>query len=257
MSFVEQVGDLAQCAEFDAGILKDEIHVWICPLTGDEDAQQLSRLSLDLSVDELKRYQGFGSARDGQIYLRSRAMLRRLLSKYSDVEPSQWQFVLGEHGRPGIDASQHGQKLDFNLSHTSDICACVISDGRACGIDVENTGRQSDYLKVAKRMFAEAELEAISSPVDEKAGKKAFFQYWTLREAYLKALGVGLAGSSKDFQFSIDGAEISLRTEAGVGEDGSYWQFALFDPTGEHTAAVAVQNPDAADRRIIYRMIEF
>ena len=99
-------------------------------------------------------------------------------------------------------------------------------------------------MKIAERMFARSELDFLSNLKDSDY-RNAFFKFWTLRESYVKALGTGLAGSSKDFHFCMNDNEISIdskNTTSDLSTDNERWQFILLEPTANHIAAVAVNN---------------
>ena len=104
--------------------------------------------------------------------------------------------------------------------------------------------RKNDLMKIAERMFSRSELDFLSYLKDSDY-RNAFFKFWTLRESYVKALGTGLAGSSKDFYFCINDNEITIdskKTMSDLSADNEQWQFTLLEPTANHIAAVAVNN---------------
>lgn len=219
--------------------LHTQAHVWFCLPSLIRDEQKLAEYKAVLSTQEIERYQRFRFDKDRHSYLVAHALLRYALSKYAALPASRWQFDIGEHGKPALQ-SPVLPDLYFNLTHTEDLSACVISSGRRCGIDAENIQRKNKLIAVAGRMFAEEEL----AQLDEKDIDRQFYYFWTLREAYLKALGTGLAGSSKDFYFEVEPRELSvvMHRRNNLSGDIKSWQFGLYEPTPSHVLAVGVES---------------
>lgn len=222
--------------------LQTQVHVWFCRPLQIHDEQKLAEYKAVLSAQEIVRYQRFHFAGDRHSYLVSHAMLRKALSKYVRLPASQWRFANGEHGKPVLD-SPPVPGLCFNLTHADGLSACVITSNRRCGIDVENIQRKNRLEAVARRMFADEEL----AQLDEKNIGRQFYYFWTLREAYLKALGTGLAGSSKDFYFDVElpKLKVALRQQADLPADIKNWRFGLYEPTPMHVLAVGLESSDA------------
>ncbi len=224
------------------GQLQTEVHVWFCQPPLIQDAAKLSACKAVLSDSEMAQYHRFLAEKDRHSYLVSHALLRYALSNYADVPAAQWQFTSGEHGKPELLASPAVPEFHFNLTHTAGLSACVIALNRRCGIDAENIQRKNKLNAVARRMFAEEELSQLA------AGDIAsqFYYYWTLREAYVKALGSGLAGSSKQFYFELDVNKLSavMHHKNSFADDSKNWRFSLYEPTLQHVLAVGVESTD-------------
>ena len=243
-----------------SSILENEVHIWFCRPETIKDEEKLVTYRSVLSTQEIQQHDRFHFDKDKHSYLVSHALLRYALSKYSTVEASQWQFSCNSHGKPEL--KQHTADLDidapaikFNLTHTEGLCACVVTLHRACGIDAENIHRKNRLAAVAQRMFAEEELKVLHENTQDT---HQFYNFWTLREAYVKALGTGLAGSSKDYYFSVDpDGSVDVNGRADTQDrtaninfknrrqaENSQWQFCLFEPTKEHCLAVAFESAE-------------
>jgi 4'-phosphopantetheinyl transferase len=208
-----------------------------------------------LSVEERARFGQFQFEQDRLRYLVAHALVRRALSNCSGSDPADWRFSTNEQGRPEIEAPNSVPPLRFNLTHTTELCACVVTLDRDCGIDAEKLSQRGNLRKIANRMFAPAEVDAIGDFSDDRSLDR-FFRHWTLREAYLKALGVGLARSTRDFYFDADdGSRPQLNFVQGPGV-ADHWQFALVRPTDSHLVAIAIHRPDASDLNIVVRALD-
>ncbi len=232
-------------------------HVWLCD--GGETmstAEQEQCLAL-LSAEELARYRRFVFEQDGNRFLTAHTLLRKVLSRYHNTPPQQWRFENNAHGRPSL-VGRAG--LYFNLSHTQGLCACVVSAAPLCGVDVENTQRRNRLPGVAQRMFAEAELQQLRG-CDDAAYRLRFFQYWTLREAYVKALGTGLSASSRQFWFELLDAEREpwrarlCFDEAPPQHVSSDWRFYGWWATSGHVVAVALGG-HAGNAQVLYQQVD-
>ncbi len=120
---------------------------------------------------------------------------RKALSEYCGVEPNTIEFGTSEKGKP------HAVGLDvhFNVSHSSDIVVCAVSD-KEIGIDIEKIRPVNP--RSAERFACPDERDYISSH------KNGFFEIWTLKEAFFKCTGAGLGSGIKSVSFSIDGNKI-------------------------------------------------
>lgn len=123
-----------------------------------------------------------------------------------DYTAGQTPVILGEHGKPSL--SQYPE-IHFNISHSDGIAAAMTSECE-CGIDCERIREFSP--RIMKRCFSETERAAVES-APESERELMFFSLWTLKEAYVKALGAGLTFSLKNAEFTIKGDEISTNLE--------------------------------------------
>ncbi|MDH3979850.1 MAG: 4'-phosphopantetheinyl transferase superfamily protein [Gammaproteobacteria bacterium] len=231
--------------------LRHELHVWLLQPDRVTDEAMLTAYAASLSSEEQARQQRFYFERDRQLFLVAHGMLRRVLSQYVDVAPSHWQFSPGVHGRPEIAVPAGLPALRFNLSHTRGLVACVISLESDCGVDVERLRATRNPQAIANKMYAESEL----ADLDKRAGAdylERFFSYWTLREAYCKATGLGIAHAPRNFAFQISSAgSVAIQFESPAVESADQWQFACLRPASEHLLAIAAHTGDAADKSVV------
>lgn len=246
----------------DTGQLDSEIHIWFTRT----DSMDVPGEAV-LSDSELEKYRSIKHPSNARDYLVAHALLRNVLSKYAGVAVSDLQFEYSEHGKPMLVAAEGVPAIEFNLTHTSatasgqsgsgqsdsgcndsGLCACVISTQGLCGIDVENVARQNRIDAVAKRLFAEEECRVLADSENKAA---AFFRYWTLREAYLKAVGTGLSGSSKVFRFEVDAAaEAAVIHHADLPRENRRWRFQLYRLSPNYQLTVALEAADDVEVRL-------
>jgi 4'-phosphopantetheinyl transferase len=220
----------------------DQVRIWY-HLTEALDEAGVERATAVLSESERTRGQRFLFARDRRDYAAAHALTRAALSRCGDLAPQQWRFQDGAGGKPSLAADAGSPALIFNLSHTHGLVACAIAAGGDVGIDVEGIDRRIGAEQVAARFFSSSEQAGLARcPAGERA--KRFFDLWTLKEAYIKALGHGLSHSLSTFGFELnEPGSIGFMPPPDV--DVAMWQFALFEPTDRHRMAVAVRGePD-------------
>jgi 4'-phosphopantetheinyl transferase len=243
--------------------LSGEAHLWYCYPERFTSAKKIQTLRQMLSKHELEQLQRYRYEQDRHRYLVSHALLRTVLSRYLNVEPECWEFVSNQYGRPAIIDTPESLPLKFNLTHTIGLCACVVTMTSQCGIDAEMMTRNNRLMPIAERMLSTIELETLRDLQDADL-RERFFSYWTLREAYVKALGTGLGGSSKSFYFDIAAPPLS-QGESGnaalcfVGESGETsqnWQLEIFRPDNEHMVTLAIDNAGGARLKIIRQLVE-
>jgi 4'-phosphopantetheinyl transferase len=201
-----------------------------------------------LSGEERERHGRFVFEKDRRLFLAARVLVRTVLSRYAAVDPADWRFDAGSHGRPHIAGPALGlaEGLHFNLSHAPGLVACAVSAAHpATGVDVERLDRARDPLALADRYFAPSEVEALRAcPAADRA--LLFFTFWTLKESYIKARGLGLALPLDGFAFALRDGAVSVHFEEEMGDDAARWRFALFEAGPDHLLALGVDTAGAA-----------
>ncbi len=224
-----------------------DVHIWFRPTEALDEAAIDAAVSV-LSDDERTQFERFHSARDARDYAAAHALLRTSLSRYADRGPSRWRFDRTPPGKPFL-IEEDGFSASFSLSHTHGMVACALTAAAALGVDVECIDRKVDSADIAARFFAPAEAAHLAQ-LDGEVRRERFFDLWTLKEALVKALGVGLAESLNRFAFAVapDGG-ISLSAPAGIGAQS--WQFGLFAPGPRHRLAVAARRSASHTAQLI------
>jgi 4'-phosphopantetheinyl transferase len=218
------------------------VHIWY-HLTEALDETGVARAVAILSDSERQRGQRFMFARDRRDYAAAHALTRVALSRCGDLAPEQWRFQEGADGKPSLAHDGGIAPLTFNLSHTHGLVACAIAPGVDVGIDVERVDRRVGAEEVATRFFSPGERADLARcPAGERT--RRFLELWTLKEAYIKAIGKGLSHPLNTFGFALnEPGSIGFMPPPDV--DSAAWQFALFAPTDLHSMAVAVRREHA------------
>lgn len=220
--------------------LRDAIHVWHVRPDEARDPALLARYRALLSEEEAQRGNRFHFERDQHRHLVTRALVRSSLSRYAPVAPRDWTFRENKYGRPEI-AGPADPALHFNVSHTDGLIVCAVGLAPGLGVDVENVGRKGRTIELARRFFSPVEIAALERQ-PENARRARFFDYWTLKEAYIKARGMGLSIPLREFSLHIEedhGIRISFG--AGLNDAPERWQFAICRPSEHHVLAIAVE----------------
>lgn len=234
---------------------QQEAHVWFMVPESIRDPQTLGKFLRLLSDDELQQYQRYYFAQDSHRYLVSHAVVRMVLSKYLDIAPAEWLFKRSPRGRPEI-ANPTTAALRFNLTHTAGLAACVVTLADDCGIDAERITGRHNPIGVAKRMFSESETKELER-LEGRAYLEHFFTRWTLREAYVKARGIGISFPTRKLTFTVNKdnfVEVSFHPDIEDRRDN--WHFELLKPTAEHIAAIAIRRNGDIDKKIITHFID-
>ena len=151
--------------------------------------------------------------------------LRKLLSKYTAVAPQSLVFGRNAYGKPHL-VEPADTPIQFNMSHTQGMILYAVTRGCPIGVDVEDTRRRAGGMELARRFFAQAEVAALEA-LPTHAQHDAFFRFWTLKEAYIKARGLGLSIPLQSFAFSLgnDRPPTVAFTKPDAGSPNA-WQFA-------------------------------
>ena len=224
--------------------------VWTAAPQLASDPQATGRLLAMLSADERVRADRFHFEKDRRAYLVAHALARLALSaRAPETAPADWRFVTDGHGRPEVDPAENRRRLRFNLSHTDGLVACVVTTEIDCGIDVEHAERTGDLAMLCQSVLTPAE-QAVVSALAPGHQAEGFFRYWTLKEAYAKALGLGLLLPFTECEFRLDGG--AIRLSAAPGSDDADWQFEQWVTGERHVIAVALRRGDAPHGSIVW-----
>ncbi|XP_009619717.1 uncharacterized protein LOC107809958 isoform X1 [Nicotiana tabacum] len=199
--------------------------------------------------------------------LLARTLVRTTIARYqinSSIQPRSLKFRKSIHGKPEVDW-QHCDHcepppLHFNISHTSSLIACGVTINSPIGIDVEAKQRpvKHNVLTLARRYFTEHELHVLTAIKDPHLQHQEFIKLWTLKEAYVKALGGGFSGAPfKTFTVrfgsaigesphlsrnsNTEASEISVDMFDDPSDLTSNWQFMLLELAGSHYAAICTE----------------
>lgn len=171
--------------------LGNNVHIW----TANIDHYISINIEFDryLSQDELKRARNYKFNKDRDRFAATRNILRALLAKYLTTHPKDIQFLYNNHGKPYIN-----EKIHFNVSHSNEMALYAFTNIGHIGIDIEKIQPIADLLEISKQYFSDNEIQTLRSLKLEKQ-LISFFNCWTRKEAFVKAVGTGLSQSLNEF----------------------------------------------------------
>ncbi len=203
------------------------VHVWTVFLRPEEAA--LASLAKLLSQDERDRANRFHFEKDRVAYIAAHGGLRRILAAYFTCDPEDVCFRDGPNGKPAVDGIQ------FNLSHSADLAVVAVTEDRELGVDVERVDPSRADQNVAERFFSPYEVSLLRTlPPGQQT--EAFFNCWTRKEAYLKAIGLGLSVPLDSFDVTLVPGE-PARLLRGVE---AKWRLRSFVPAPGYIGALVV-----------------
>ena len=221
------------------------VHVWVRPVPPGPEDEGLDRLD----PEETARWHRFRRPETRRLFAAAHALLRAALSRYAAVDPRDWRFAADAHGRPHLTGPETG--LTFNLTHTDGLAACAVARGLAVGIDAERPDRRLDLDGMARVAFADPERAQVAAAPPERRNA-VFFGVWTLKEAYIKARGLGLALPLKSFSVTVEPPSITP-----AADDPQAWDATLARPTPDHLLALAVPRGTAVEWRPNVRNVPY
>ena len=235
--------------------LQTEAHVWFVIPENIRDNKVITEFFSLLSTEEINKHNRFHFKEDKHQYLVSHAFVRSVLSKYLDKQPGDLKFHNTKNGKPEILLNHSNRLVRFNLSHTKGLTVCIVTMNDDCGIDTEKIDNKTASIDVARLMFSESEFEFIKN-LSGSTYLKEFFTRWTLREAYVKALGLGIGYPTNKLLFNIvDDNNIGLLIEETNDAICQYWQFHTMQPTSNHIVSIAIKNQYIVQKRLIFRWL--
>ena len=246
-------------------LAEGEVHVW--RVTLDVEPGRLAGIAALLSPDEAERAARFRFERDRRRFIAGRGTLRAVLARYLSADPAELRFRYGPQGKPALDpgllrdpdprpasdpvaatapiaaADSSGGPLTFNLAHSGGRTLIAVARRRRIGVDIEAIRPEVAREKIAGRFFSHAEIDYLRS-LPESEHTEAFFTIWTLKEAYIKAIGGGLTIPLDRFTVSPSQGEASAAVIAADDPEASArWSLQRLFPGPGYAGALAVEGP--------------
>lgn len=211
-------------------------------------AKALHHYSLDLSEDERQRAGRYAFEREWRRFVVARGWLRRLLAERLDARPQDIRFSYGKHGKPALAPPFAHSGLSFNLAHSGDLAVYAFARAQALGVDVEAMRALSDADGIAARFFSATEKNAYQA-LASCHRRTGFFNCWTRKEAFVKALGDGLSHALDEFDVSLaPGEPARILRVADTPGDACGWRLESFVPAPGFIAALVSEAPTNAPR---------
>jgi 4'-phosphopantetheinyl transferase len=213
-------------------IADDEVRVYVAR-PANVDAHTARAL---VTAEERTWLASFRFDRDRHEHLVSRALVRACLARHLGERAESFRFRAGEHGKPSLDPLRD---LFFNASNHRDVVVCALSRHPELGVDVEPVTRGDEILEVVETVFSPAEIVALRAlPLPERRARAVTL--WTVKEAYIKALGLGMSAPLREMTIDHDADPPVVAGEADWFLDVSDRQDARI--------AVAVRGPRTRPR---------
>jgi 4'-phosphopantetheinyl transferase len=222
----------------DFKLSHDDVHVWCASLL--QPVPVIRQLSTLLSSDEQERASRFRFENLQQSFIVARGVLRLLLARYTDFHPKDLVFTYLAAGKPQL-SEQTALPVFFNLSHSHELVLYAFSSTPNVGIDIEHVRQVDDMELIAERNFSAHEALELKSVSPEKISE-GFFNCWTRKEAYIKAIGNGISFPLGEFDVSlIPGEPAKLLSIHGSVLEADRWSMVELHPAAGYTAALVVE----------------
>ena len=220
-------------------------HVWFVFQDQARDAALLDGYRQLLTERERVGELRFRFPEDRHRYLLTRALVRTVLSLYAPIGPIEWSFSVNAHGRPEIaNEAATVDGLSFNVSHTRGLVMMGVSRHGPVGVDTEHISETPASMELAAHFCSSGEIVQLRGETDDSRRSQRLLEIWTLKEAYVKARGVGLSMPLDQISFSLPGSRgIDVAFSGGINDDRDNWAFWMLRPSPNHQAAVCVARP--------------
>lgn len=168
-----------------------------------------------ISEDRRKKADSYKLKQDWKLSVLASFQLERLLEGMGVKRPVRYTTTPG--GKPLLDMENTEKEIYFSISHSGNFATAVVSDKYSVGIDVEDvTSKKRDLnklMKVADKYFLPEEIELIHQATggDERALPGAFYRIWTMKEAYMKAIGKPLLEVFREKQYDPDDVALTQK----------------------------------------------
>lgn len=233
------------------------INVWSANVSSDRPGELENRCQRWLTAEEIERADRFRVPTARNQHVVGRGMSRCLLAmadcgvgvegRPPVCEPKEIVFSFTQYGKPYVVAPAPLAR-PFNVAHTDGMVLFADTDCGMIGVDVERLSRRTD-VGLAQRYFAKPEVEYVMDHRDDDQRIRSFLRVWTLKEAFIKAIGTGLSMPLADFAFeNIEDRFPQVKMLNPKLNDGRQWYFETFSPGQGYVAAIALGDADIAPK---------
>jgi 4'-phosphopantetheinyl transferase len=230
------------------GGVRPEIGVELWRVFLDVEGDDWVELGRSLPPDERQRAARLRFDRDRRRFIRTRTALREILSDCLSLPACQIVFRYGSHGKPQV-AGTGDLETHFNVSHSEGLAVIAVVRSHRVGVDIEWAQPGAGKDGVAEQVMSESELARFRS-LPASLRDEAFIACWTRKEAYLKALGIGISDSVKRCSVSFLPGERPEILECRDEHDSpNRWSLVAFSPAEGFAGAVAVETGDSSVSR--------
>lgn len=215
---------------------RNDIHLWFVQ----DELEDVDALLACLTPAELQRLERLRVATMRRQFVITRAAIRTVLSGcFPEINAQEWVFSANPWGRPVIVNPEVRGRVSFNIAHTDGLVVIAVSSSGDIGVDVEKTSRTARALALADRYFSAAEATALRA-LPAALQQRRFIDLWTLKEAYIKACGKGLAIPLRGFSFDFEEEQIQVRFSPEQPDDAGRWQFWQLRAGASHQVGLAL-----------------
>lgn len=222
---------------------QDEVHLWCVNLSllGNRNLQQLSGY---LSKEEFLRTERYYFDKDKRLFVFRSGLLRRFLGSYLHVSPSKVQIGYNGNGKPFLNDHHGEDTIQFSLSHSKGVVLYGFSRKGRIGVDVELIQPMTDMDDVVEGFFSKNEkIEYKGLSIEHRM--EGFYNCWTRKEAFLKALGDGLSRGLDTFDVSLTPGEPAVLKRVGwAPTEVQRWMLQSITTIPGYAAAIAVEGND-------------
>jgi 4'-phosphopantetheinyl transferase len=217
----------------------NQVHFWVIPL--DRDPDRVQAYYRYLSGDERKRADRFHFDRHRRRFAVSHNALREILGGYLGAQPEAIQFDHTDHGKPWLSGPFKGSGVHFNLSHSHELALAAFTLEGEVGVDLEYIKIFGDMDGIARRYFSAVEQAAyLALPEEHKP--LGFFNCWTRKEAFIKAIGEGLSHPLHQFDVTLHPGEPATFLRIGDDpEEAAHWTLEALQPGDDYIGSLALR----------------
>lgn len=229
----------------------DSVHIWRARL--DLPQSDVESLRDVLTEDEKARADRFRTDALRARFITSRAAQRQILARYGAVSPKAITFRYSTHGKPSLESPASLAHIRFNVTHSADLALLAVTEHREVGIDVEAARVVRDATGLARRFFSPAECAALQTLTGDRL-TRAFLACWTRKEAYVKALGLGIATQLGNFDVTVDpDSPATIEATRPDADDAARWTMHALDAGPGYFAALVVEGGPASIARLEWK----
>lgn len=214
----------------------EELHIWHISLI--QSQATIETLANHLDENEKAKAEKFRFKTDRLNYIISHGAGREILAEYLDCLPSVIQFEENDYGKPFL--RENKKKIYFNLSHSHEIALLAVSKKRQVGVDIEFIRTNFEEINIVEQIFSTPEIETLQS-LPKNLKTKAFFDCWTRKEAFIKAVGQGLSFPLKEFSVTFSPFEEARLSLENIFLKTESWRLIKLNVADNYAAAAAIE----------------